>query len=65
MWKSQYTYPLVDYRTDSLGAGFAYDFPWGGGKWEFRYKHVIFKDAWVPLNNYQADQFFSAMSFLF
>jgi len=64
-WKSQYTYPLVDYRTDSLGGGFAYDFPWGGGKWEFRYKHLIFRDAFVPLNNYQADQAFSSMSFLF
>jgi hypothetical protein len=48
--------PLVDYRTDSVGAGLAYDMPWGGSKLEFRYKHLVFQDTYVPLNNYQADQ---------
>jgi hypothetical protein len=55
-WKSQYTYPLVDYRTDSIGAGLAYDIPWGGSKLEVRYKHLTFQDTYVPSNNYQADQ---------
>lgn len=55
-WKSSYTWPLVDYRTDSVGAGLAYDMPWGGSKLEFRYKHLVFQDTYVPLNNYQADQ---------
>jgi hypothetical protein len=55
-WKSQYTWPLVDYRTDSIGAGLAYDMPWGGCKLEARYKHLIFQDTYVPANNYQADQ---------
>jgi hypothetical protein len=55
-WKSSYTYPLVDFRTDSLGGGLAYDMPWGGSKLEARYKHLVFQDAYVPANNYQADQ---------
>lgn len=65
LWNSMYTYPLINYRTDSIGAGFAYDMPWGGGKLEFRYKHLTFKDQYVPLNDYQADQVFSTLSFLF
>ncbi len=57
-WKSNYTYPLVDYRTDAIGAGVAYDVPWGGSKLEAHYKHITFQDADVPLNNYQADQLY-------
>jgi hypothetical protein len=64
-WKSNYTWPPINYRTDSIGGGFAYDIPWGGAKWEFRYKHLVFSDQYVPLNNYQADQFFSTVRFLF
>ncbi len=58
-WKSNYTWPLVNYRTDSIGAGLAYDMPWGGSKLEFRYKHLVFQDAYVPANNYQADQVYT------
>ncbi len=64
-WRSNYTYPLVDYRTDALGAGFAYDLPWGGGKFEFRYKHITFQDAYLPANNYQANQYYSYFLFEF
>ncbi len=64
-WKSQYTFPLVDYRTDSIGGGLAYDLPWGGGKLELRYKHIIFNDAYVTANNYQGDQVFSTLMLLF
>ncbi len=65
LWNSMYTYPYISYRTDSIGGGFAYDVPWGGAKWEFRYKHLVFKDAYVPLNDYQADQIYSTIRFLF
>ncbi len=65
LWNSMYTYPYISYRTDSIGAGFAYDIPWGGAKWEFRYKHFVFSDKYVPLNDYQADQLYSTVRFLF
>ncbi len=65
LWNSKYTFPYINYRTDSVGAGFAYDIPWGGAKWEFRYKHLVFSDQYVPLNDYQADQIFSTVRFLF
>ena len=64
-WKSDYTYPRVDYRTESIGAGAAYDMPWGGGKLELRYKHITFADRFVPLNSYQADQIYSYFLFQF
>ncbi len=64
-WKSIFTYPLVDYRTDSVGAGFAWDIPWGGAKLECRYKHLIFHDTYVPANSYQGDQVFSQLYFVF
>ena len=65
LWKSDYTYPLVDERTDSFGLGMAYDLPWGGGKLETRYKHLIFQDTYVPANNYQADQVYVYLLFQF
>jgi hypothetical protein len=65
LWKSDYTYPRIDYRTDCVGTGFAYDFPWGGGKFELRYKHVTFRDLYVPANNYQVDQVYSFFLFQF
>jgi len=65
IWKSIYTWPLVDYRTDSFGAGFSWDIPWGGAKWEIRYKHLIFQDAYVPANSYRGDQIFSQIYFVF
>ena len=64
-WKSNYTYPLVDYRTEVFGAGLAYDVPWGGGKFEFRYKHIDFTDKYVPASNYQADQYYAYFLFQF
>ena len=65
VWNSMYTYPYISYRTDSIGGGFAYDIPWGGAKWEFRYKHIVFSDKYVTLNDYQADQIYSTVRFLF
>ncbi len=65
LWKSNYTYPRVDYRTDSVGTGFAYDIPWSGCKWEFRYKHINFRDLYVSANSYQADQVYSFFLFQF
>lgn len=65
VWKSVYTYPLVDYRTDSIGGGFSWDIPWGGAKLECRYKHLIFNDTYVPANSYQGDQVFSQLYFVF
>ena len=64
-WNSNYTYPLVNYQTNSYGLGFAWDIPWGGGKMEWRYKHIDFADAYVPSNNYSGDQFFSKIKFMF
>jgi hypothetical protein len=64
-WKSNYTYPLIDYRTDCVGAGLGYDLPWGGGKFELRYKHIVFNDVHVAANCYQGDQFFSTLMLLF
>jgi hypothetical protein len=64
-WTSNYTYPLVDYRTDALGAGLAYDLPWGGGKLEFRYKHIIFQDTYLPANSYTANQYYTYFLFEF
>ncbi|HEY5038574.1 MAG TPA: hypothetical protein VIJ93_05825, partial [bacterium] len=64
-WRSAYTYPQVDYRTDSIGVGFAYDIPWGGGKFELRYKRLFFNDVYVPANNYQGNQVFSTLMMLF
>ena len=65
IWKSNYTYPLLDWRTDSLGAGLAYDLPWGGGKFELRYKHLNYQDYSVAINDYQADQVYSYFLFQF
>ena len=64
-WKSAYTYPQVDYRTNEFGLGFAYDIPWCGGKLECRYKHIDFHDVYVPGNDYSGDQFFSKLKFMF
>ena len=64
-WKSSYTYPLVNYDTKAFGLGLAYDIPWCGGKWEFRYKRIDFRDQYVASNNYSGDQFFSRLKFLF
>ena len=64
-WNSQYTYPLVDYWTRTWGVGFAYDIPWGGGRMEWRFKHVEFTDTYVSANNYQGDQVFGTFRFLF
>jgi hypothetical protein len=64
-WRSQHTYPQVGRNWTTLGAGLAYDIPWGGSRMEFRYKHVIFRDDFVPLNNYEGDQVFSMVSVLF
>ena len=58
-WNSDYTYPPVNWRTDSFGAGLAYDTPWGGGKFEFRYKHLINHDISVPANDFTADQIYA------
>ncbi len=65
VWKSDYTYPLINWRTDSIGAGLACDVPWGGGKLELRYKHLIYNDIIVPVNNYQADQYYCYFLFHF
>lgn len=64
-WNSNYTYPLLDWRTDSVGAGIGYDLPWGGGKLEVRYKHLNYNDIGVPANSYQADQLYSYFLFQF
>jgi hypothetical protein len=64
-WNSQYTYPLVDYQTNCYGLGLAWDIPWGGGKMEFRYKHIDFADKDLPVNNYSGDQFFTKFKFMF
>lgn len=64
-WNSAYTYPLINYRTDAPGVGLAYDIPWGGGRFELRYKDVTFKDLDVPANNYHTGQWYSELFFLF
>ncbi len=69
-WKSAYTYPQVDYRTNEFGLGFSYDIPWCGGKLECRYKHIDFHDAGLKVNgiyvnDYSGDQFFSKLKFMF
>jgi len=64
-WTSNYTYPVVNWRTDSYGLGLAYDLPWGGGKFELRYKHLNYQDYSVVLNDYQADQVYSYFLFQF
>ncbi|HEV2354766.1 MAG TPA: hypothetical protein VGR89_11010, partial [Puia sp.] len=64
-WKSNYSWPMVDTRTNAYGIGLAWDIPWGGGKMEFRYKHIDYTDTYVPANDYSGDQYFSRMWFLF
>jgi hypothetical protein len=64
-WKSSYTYPLIDYRTDVIQLGFGYDIPWGGGKFELRYKDVNFQDTYVPANNYHVGQWLSELYLYF
>ncbi len=64
-WTSNYTYPIVNWRTDSIGAGLAYDLPWGGGKFELRYKHLNYQDFSVVANDYQANQIYSYFLFQF
>ncbi|HTC19308.1 MAG TPA: hypothetical protein VK859_00570, partial [bacterium] len=65
IWNSNYTYPIVNFRTDAVGAGFGYDLPWGGGKFEFRYKHLSYQDYSVAANSYQANQLYSYFLFQF
>ncbi len=64
-WKSQYTYPPVDYQTNCYGLGLGWDIPWGGGKMEFRYKHIDFADKDLTANDYSGDQFFTKIKFMF
>jgi hypothetical protein len=64
-WTSSYTYPRLDRRTFSQGLGLAYDLPWGGSKFELRYKHLKFRDAYVLANNYNADQAYALFNFKF
>jgi hypothetical protein len=64
-WNSQYTYPLVNYQTNAYGLGLAWDIPWGGGKMEFRYKHIDFVDTDLTANDYSGDQFFTKIKFMF
>jgi len=64
-WTSQYTYPLMDRTTHSIGAGLGYDFPWGGSKFEIRYKHLRFEDAHVLKNNFKVDQTYATFVFKF
>jgi hypothetical protein len=65
IWTSNYTYPAVDFRTDAIGVGLAYDLPWGGGKFEIRYKHLNYQDYSVVANSYQANQIYSYLLFQF
>ena len=65
LWNSDYTYPIVNSRTDCLGAGIAYDLPWGTGKLELRYKHLNYQDFTVTANSYQANQIYSYFLFQF
>ena len=58
-------YPRLDRRTFSQGLGLAYDLPWGGSKFELRYKHLKFRDAYVLANNYNADQAYALFNFKF
>ena len=64
-WTSSYTYPFINFRTDAIGVGLAYDLPWGGGKFELRYKHLNYQDYSVVANNYQANQIYSYFLFQF
>jgi hypothetical protein len=64
-WKSNYTYPRLDAVTKSLGAGAAYDLPWGTGKLEARYRHLTYCNQYVSANNYQADQVYTYFLFQF
>jgi len=64
-WKSDYSYPRVDSKTDNYGFGMAYDVPWGGGKVEARYENVKFRSATVPANDYDGDQVYAYMKVLF
>jgi hypothetical protein len=64
-WNSSYTYPLINYRTTAPGVGIAYDIPWGGGRFELRYKDVTFTDVYVPNNSYHTGQWYSDLFFLF
>jgi len=64
-WDSDWTYPHVHYTTKAWGLGFAYDIPWCGGKMEFRFKNIDFKDQDVPLNNYGGAQVYSQAKFMF
>ncbi len=64
-WTSLYSYPLVDRRRDSYGAGLSYDFPWGGGRWDIRVMHYTFTDTYVPLNNFQTNQVYSDLKISF
>jgi hypothetical protein len=64
-WLCSYTYPQIDRTTTAIGAGLAYDFPWGGGKFEMRFKHLTFKDVYVSANNYQANQTYATFLFKF
>ncbi|HJT25008.1 MAG TPA: hypothetical protein VJ873_10550, partial [bacterium] len=64
-WKSAYTYPQIDYQTSAYGLGLGWDVPWGGGKMEVRYKHIDFKDTYVPNNDYSGNQYYCRMWFAF
>ncbi|GEM_PF-870176 len=64
-WRSDYTYPRMDRTIKTWGAGLAYDFPWGGGKFEARYKRLKFEDATLPGNDYVVDQTYAMFLFRF
>jgi hypothetical protein len=70
-WKSNYTYPLTDISTAGYGLGFSYDFPWGGGWFNFRFKHLVYTDKYAvdsngkPLNDYHGDQIYGDLNFQF
>jgi hypothetical protein len=64
-WASDWTWPLIEYHTRAFGGGLAWDLPWGGGKFEVRYKHLTFEDVHLPAKSYQGDQIFSQLQLAF
>ena len=64
-WKSDYSYPRVDGKTDNYGFGMGYDVPWGGGKVEARYEKVKYRSVTVPANDYDGDQVYAYMKVMF
>jgi len=64
-WTCDWSVPRIADHTVETGLGIDYNLPWGGGKFGFRYNHVVYTSQFVPANNNIVEQVYVMASFRF